>query len=120
MRVGLNGFRLLLCIGWVILLVVSIHAVRSMGLGAAGSAFVGDFAQPWGAQFNTDFAIHLLLAAAWMIYRSRSWAVGLVCAILAINLGGVFTLAYLLVATFRARGDFTKVLLGDRTPKPAG
>jgi hypothetical protein len=116
MRIGLTSFRLLICLGWAILLVVSVHAIQAMGLGAVGAVFVGDFAHPWRAQFNTDFTIHLLLVAAWMIYRSRSWMVGLICAILAINLGGVFTLAYLLVATFQAKGDFTKVLLGARAP----
>jgi hypothetical protein len=49
-----------------------------------------------------------------MIYRSRSWVVGLICAILAINLGGVFTLVYLLVVSVQAQGDMRKVLLGVR------
>ena len=62
----------------------------------------------------TDFSLHLLLVAAWMIYRSRSWVVGIICAILAINLGGVFTLAYLIVVSVQAKGDMRKVLLGAR------
>ena len=49
-----------------------------------------------------------------MIYRSRSWVVGIICAILAINLGGVFTLAYLIVVSVQAKGDMRKVLLGAR------
>jgi hypothetical protein len=112
--IALTGFRVALGIAWAVLFTVSVHAVQSMGVNAAGAVFIGDFAHPWRAQFNTDFTIHLLLAAAWMIYRSRSWLVGVVCAILAINLGGVFTLAYLLVATFQAKGDFAIVLLGHR------
>jgi hypothetical protein len=113
-RVGLTVFRLLLCAGWAVLLVVSVQAVRHMGVGAAGSVFVADFAHPWRAQFNTDFSLHLLLVAAWMIYRSRFWVVGVICAVLAINLGGLFTLAFLLVASIQAKGDFRKVLLGAR------
>jgi len=116
MRFGLAGFRVALVLGWAVLFTVSVHAIQSMGANAAGAVFIGDFAHPWRAQFNTDLSIHLLLAAAWMIYRSRSWVVGLVCAVLAINLGGVFTLAYLLVATFQARGDMARVLLGRRAP----
>ena len=116
MRFGLMGFRLLLCVGWVVLFVISVRAIRQMGAGAAGTIFIGDFAYPWRAQFNTDFTIHLLLAASWMVYRTKSLAIGLICAFLAINLGAVFTLAYLLIVSIRAKGDFAKVLLGDRYP----
>ena len=112
MRFGTTVFRLALCLGWTILLVVSVHAVKAMGMSAAGAVFIGDFAHPWRAQFNTDFSLYLLLAAAWMVYRARSWAVGLVWAVLAINLGALFTLAYLLVLSFQAKGDMRIVLFG--------
>ncbi|HUO22712.1 MAG TPA: hypothetical protein VMU59_09390, partial [Caulobacteraceae bacterium] len=97
MRIGTIGFRLLLAVGWAILFYVTFEAVRQMGAGPAGKVFLGDFAHPWRAQFNTDFSLHLILVALWMIYRSRPWIVGLVFGLLAIVLGGVFTLAYLLV-----------------------
>jgi hypothetical protein len=112
MRLGLTIFRLALCLGWIILFVISWEAVSRMGFGAAGGVFIGDFAHPWRAQFNADFALHLLLVAAWMIYRSKSWVVGVICAVLAINLGGVFTFAYLLVVSIQTRGDMRKLLLG--------
>lgn len=114
MRVGTISFRLLLALGWAVLFYVSFQAIRQLGLGPAGDVFVGDFAHPWRAQFNTDFSLHLLLVALWMIYRSRPWIVGLICGVLAINLGGVFTLAYLLVVSIRAKGDMRNVLLGWR------
>ena len=98
MRIGMSIFRVALCVGWTVLFFVSAHAVQAMGAGAAGAVFFGDFAHPWRAQFNTDFSLYLLLAAAWMVYRSRHWALGLVWALLAVNLGGLFTLAYLLLA----------------------
>jgi hypothetical protein len=112
MRIGTTTFRLGLCIGWVVLFFFSVRAVSTMGLGAAGAVFVGDFAHPWRAQFNTDFSLYLLMAAAWMVYRARSPWVGLIWAVLAINLGGLFTLAYLLVASVQAKGDTRLVLLG--------
>ncbi len=93
MPIGTTIFRLALCLGWAMLLLVSVHAAKTMGMGAAGAVFVGDFVHPRRAQFNTDFSLYLLLAAAWMVYRGRSWAVGLVWAMLAINLGALFTLA---------------------------
>jgi hypothetical protein len=114
MQIGMMLFRAALGTGWVGLLFVSVHAANAMGLGAAGAVFVGDFAHPWRAQFNTDFSLYLLLAAAWMVYRARSPFLGLICAMFAIALGGLFTLAYLLAATFQARGDMRRVLLGNR------
>lgn len=119
MRFGTTVFRLLLCAGWVLLLFVSIHAVRAMGLGGAGAVFMGDFAHPWRAQFNTDFSLYLLLAGAWLIYRARSWGLGLVWAVLAINLGALFTLAYLLVVSIQAKGDMRQVLLGRQAKHAA-
>jgi hypothetical protein len=119
MRVGAIVFRLLLALGWAVLFYVSVQAIRLMGVGAAGTVFVADFAHPWRAQFNTDFSLHLLLVAAWMVYRSRPWFVGLICGVLAINLGGVFTLAYLLAVSIRAKGDMRKVLLGWRAETAA-
>jgi hypothetical protein len=119
LRLGLTLFRLALFIGWLIMFWISFQAVSRMGFGAAGGVFIGDFAHPWRAQFNGDFALHLLLVAAWMIYRSKSWIVGLICAVLAINLGGVFTLAYLLVVSFLVDGDMRKLLLGRHAATPA-
>jgi hypothetical protein len=49
-----------------------------------------------------------------MVYRSRSWIVGLICGLLALNLGGVFTLAYLLVVSILVKGDMRRLLLGRR------
>ncbi len=112
MRLGLLGFRLFLAIGWLVLLVVTIRAISEMSTGAAGAVFIGDFVHPWRAQFNTDFVVHLLLVAAWMIYRARSWAAGLICAALAVFVGGVFTLAYVLVISILAKGDMRTVMLG--------
>ena len=109
---GVTIFRLSLCVAWVVLLAVTVRAVTQGGLGAAGDVFFGDFAHPWRAQFNADFALYLVLVAAWIVYRSRSRLVGLVFAVLAINLGGLFTLAYLLLASFEAKGDVRKLLLG--------
>ena len=114
MRIGNTAFCVFLAVGWLLTLYVSVHAISTMGAGAAGQVFFGDMSHPWRAQFNTDFAMHLLLVAAWMIYRSKSWVVGLICGVLAINLGAVFTFGYLLVAALRAKGDMRKVLLGAR------
>jgi hypothetical protein len=114
MRPGTLIFRSLLGIGWLALFAVTIRAVARMGAGAAGPVFFSDFAHPWHAQFDTDLGLHLLLAAAWMVYRSHSLLVGLICAVLAINFGALFTLGYLLVVSIAASGNMRLVLLGAR------
>ena len=119
MKLGTTIFRVFLAIGWALIFYVSVQALRRMGMGAAGNVFFGDFGHPWRAQFYTDFGLHLLLVAVWMVYRTRSLAVGLLCGVLAINLGGVFTLAYLIIASFRTQGDMRKLLLGWRATASA-
>ena len=47
-----------------------------------------------------------------MIWRAPNRIVGAVFGLLAINLGALFTLAFLMVAGWRARGDLRAVLLG--------
>jgi hypothetical protein len=112
-NLGFLVFQTLLAIGWLWLLYVTLHAVQQLGLSTAGAIFVGDFAHPWRAQFYTDFCLHVALVGAWIVYRTRPWYVGVLCALLAIN-GGIFTLAYLSVISIRAKGDVRKVLLGWR------
>jgi len=112
MRIGLLLFRVALLVAWLVLFWVSFQAVSRMGFGAASAVFNGGFAQPWRAQFNTDFILHLLLVGAWLVYRARTWWLGLIWASLAFSVGGVFTLAYLLVVSFQTGGDVRKLLLG--------
>jgi hypothetical protein len=55
---------------------------------------------------------------AWILYREESPIVGILCAALATALGSVFSMAYLLVTTYRAKGDMRTLLLGDNATKP--
>ena len=104
-------FRIALGIVWIVLMVVSARALQQMGIDGA-NVFITDFSHPWRAQFYTDFSAHVILIALWMIYREPKLWVGIICAILAAFIGGAFSLAYILVATFRADGDSRKLLLG--------
>ena len=114
MTLGTSLFRATLIAGWLALFYVSFHAVQAAGFNGAGAAFFAGFSQPWPAQFNLDFGLHLLLAAAWFVWRSKNRLIGLVFGILAINLGALFTIGFLLVASIQAKGDIKKVLLGAR------
>lgn len=107
----MNIFRVIVGLLWVLLLVVSVKAIQQLGMDGA-NIFISDFAHPWRAQFNTDFSAHLVLVCIWTIYREPKLWVGIPCAILCFMCGGAFSLAYILVATFRAHGDARKLLLG--------
>jgi len=107
----MNVFRFVVGVLWVALMIVSVKAVQQLGFDGA-NIFIADFAQPWRAQFNTDFSAHLALIAVWTVYREPKLWVGIPCAVLCIMCGGAFSLAYILVATFRADGDARKLLLG--------
>jgi hypothetical protein len=104
-------FQIVLVIAWLVLMVVTVRAFDQLGPNA-GNVFFGDFAHPWRAQFLADFSLHILLMSVWMIYREPRLWVGIVCAFFSIMGGGVFTLAYILVASVRAHGNSRQLLLG--------
>lgn len=104
---------LLSAIGWLIVLAVSVAAFQQEGM-SAGKVFLADIAQfAWRAQFNLDFLLHLLLFAAWVAWRHRRRRGGLILAACCVLGGGLFSLAYLFCAAKRARGDISRLLLGE-------
>jgi hypothetical protein len=113
----MNLLRGYLIVAWLLLAAVSAHAITSMGLDG-GVVFFTDFSHPWRAQFYTDFMLHLMPIAAWILWREPSRTAGLLCAAGAF-MGGMFTLPYLLVATLRAKGNIRRLMLGKHW-KPAG
>lgn len=106
----MNLLKGYLTLAWLLLTAVTVYAVVVLGL-EAGMVFISDFGHPWRAQFNTDFLLHVILVAAWIVWREPSRTVGILCAIGAF-FGGVFSLLYLLAALIRAEGDIPRMLLG--------
>ncbi len=117
MRGGRMAFQLGLGLAWLVVAAVTVRAY-ALGGSDASSAFMGEFTRPWSAQFSVDLMMHALLAASWLVYRARSWALGLLWAALAIALGSLFTLAYVLIVFVQARGDARTVLLGRHALPP--
>jgi len=107
----MTAFRVFLLVLWVLLWALTIRATAALGA-AASWVFVTDFSHPWRAMLNSDFLVHLVLVALWIIYRERSKVVGGLCAVLALIGGMPFTLMYIFVTTFREDGDIRRVLLG--------
>jgi hypothetical protein len=104
--------RAVLAAGWIVLAALTTLAIAERGLGALVTTFVGDFAHPWRAQFLTDFSLHLVMAAAWIAFRARTRPLGALLALLAMSLGALFTVPYVLLALARAKGDSRIFLLG--------
>ena len=71
----------------------------------------------WRSQFNTDFLIHLFLLATWVSWREGFTSKGYVFGFLSIFLGGMFGFPYILVATYKAKGDLREILLGVHSLK---
>jgi len=107
-------FRAAVLISWLLVMWISIHAVTALGFNQAGATFFADFGHPWRAQFNGDFAAHLLLMACWIVYREKNLLLGVLFGLAAVMFGGAFSLAYIFVATFTARGSFKGLLIGYR------
>ena len=102
----------LLAAGWAILVLITVQALAELGLADAFRTFVGDYEHPWRAQFYTDFSLHLVLTAAWVLYRARTRAQGAAFAFLVLSLGALFTIPYVLAAAVRAKGEARALLLG--------
>lgn len=68
-------------------------------------------AHPWRAQFNTDFFCMLLLIAVWMVWHAKSRLLGVLFAVLDHGRLPVHV-AYLLVQSFRTKGNMAAVLFG--------
>lgn len=105
---------------WLVVLWLSCKAIAAMGLAASGDVFWADFAHPWRAQFNGDFACYLVGAGIWILYREPRRLVGVSCAAAAIAFGGIFFFGYLAVATWLAKQDARALLLGPHRGATGG
>ncbi len=106
-------FRLYL-IAWII----GITAFTSITVANHGldllPIFFGDMAaMGWPGQFNLDFFAFLCLGGLWLAWRHH-FSLGGVALGLFIFVGGMpFLASYLLVHSYRAKGDIKVLLLGE-------
>ena len=112
MKPGLFAFRLALAAAWILVLLVTIHASTYGGANGWIAALASDLRQPWPAQFDTDFTVHVLLMATWIAFRARTPVSGLLGAVFAVLGGSLFSLLYLLAVSFQVKDDWRKFLLG--------
>lgn len=113
----MTALRLYLIAAWTALIAYTGYVIGRDGLTSLAPTFFGDIAAGhWPGQFNFDFLLMLTLSALWTGWRNR-WSVsGWILAVLALNLGSAFLMAYLLILLHRERGSMSRVLLGERVP----
>jgi hypothetical protein len=109
----MNAFRVVLALMFAAIVVYTGVVIRDHGM-ILFSVFFGDMAKmAWPGQFNLDFTCLLALSGIWVAYRHRFRPTGILLGLCAF-FGGVLVLSiYLLVATFRGKGDTTTLLLGE-------
>ena len=108
---------------FLVLIIVSVGAYTGVVISRHGldlfSVFFGDMAQlAWPGQFNLDFMCMLALSGVWVAYRHRFSALGLALGVCGFFAGAPILSAYLLVESFRTKGDVSSLLLGENRAAP--
>ncbi len=107
------SFRVLLCAIIAVVGVYTAVTIANHGMGLY-AIFFGDIMEmTWRGQFNLDFLCFLILSGVWVAWRHAFTATGLVLGFLAFNLGAPFLAFYLLVQSYRTRGNVPAMLLGE-------
>lgn len=110
--------RIFLLAATIMIFAISIYVITIEGINWP-VVFFGDLSNfDWRSQFNVDFLIHLFLLAIWVCWREGFNFKGYIFGFLCIFLGGMFGFPYLLVATYRAKGDPILIMLGERASRP--
>jgi hypothetical protein len=108
----MTRLRTYLIIATLVIFAVSIYVVSTAGFNWP-AVYFGDLIQlDWRSQFNTDFLLHLGLLATWIVWREGFSAKGWLFGVLSIFMGGMFSFPYLLLATYKAKGNPKALLLG--------
>ena len=104
--------RILLILSTVAIYLLTYFALVSQGANWPAIAISDIQALNWRSQFDVDFLIHLLLLAIWISWREGFTPKGHVFGFLSIILGGMFSFPYLIHASYIAKGNPAKILLG--------
>jgi len=77
------------------------------------AVFFGDMiAMTWPGQFNFDFMCLLVFSGLWLAWRHRFSPGGIIIGFLGLFGGTMFLAPYLLVASFKAKGQMKEILMG--------
>ncbi len=109
-----TAFKGILIIQFVAIVVYTLIVISRDGMDLFTPFFGDMLSLSWAGQFNFDFSCYLLLSAIWVSWRNSFTGRSFILAIIAAVFGIMFFAPYLLYLTIQAKGNMTKVLLGDR------
>jgi hypothetical protein len=105
-------FRLLLISIFTAITLYTAVVIANHGLNLL-PVFFGDMAAfAWPGQFNLDFMCMLALSGLWVAWRHRFSGAGIALGLVAFFGGALFLSVYLLVESFRTKGNVAALLLG--------
>lgn len=111
----MKPFKVLLVLQTIVILGYTLAVGTNHGWNLFEIFFSDILALNWPGQFNLDFTFMLMLSALWTGWRNRFSPQGLTLSVIAFVAGISFLAPYLLVLTFKHKGDVQKVLLGMRS-----
>jgi hypothetical protein len=110
----MNALRLLLAAMFVAVVAYTTLTIAHHGWDLLPRFFGDMAAMAWPGQFNLDFFCFLLLSGLWVAWRHGFSPAGLALGVTAVFSGMPFLSAYLLIASFRVRGEVKALLLGEQ------
>jgi hypothetical protein len=109
----MNAFRLFLAAVIATVGAYTTVTIANHGMGLY-PIFFGDIADmTWRGQFNVDFLCFLILSGVWVAWRHAFTLTGFILGFAAFNLGAPFLAGYLLVQSYRTKGNVSAMLLGE-------
>jgi len=114
------ALRALLLVILTVLVIYTAIVVNNHGMGLIPIFFQDILAMGWPGQFNLDFLCFLILSATWLCWRHDFSPAGLVLGLCGFFGGAFFLSLYLIVASYKANGDFQRLLLGDKRVSQSG
>ena len=107
-------FRLVLAVVWLTVVIITVQAALSHGIGSAAEVFSADLqAVDWRSQFTADLLAQLLLIGIWVAWRHTFSPLGIFLGLSCV-MGGLFTVIYVLVLSVYHRGNAQAILLGKQ------
>ncbi len=109
-----NVFKTLLVVQTLGLLAYTFIAFQTEGANLFNVFLANIKSMTWAGQFNLDFLCYLTLSGLWIMWRNKFSGKSILIGIVAMILGIVFFAPYLLWAFYKEKGDFKRVLVGER------
>ncbi len=78
------------------------------------TVFFGEMAKmTWSGRFNSEFICFLTLSGLWTAWRNNFTLLGVFLGVIGFFGGIMFLAPYLFIESYRANGDYKKLLLGE-------